>query len=54
MYLRSLEIRRVVLGNDHPVVAQTLRNYAILLRSWERLEDAEVLEKEAREILADL
>ena len=49
LFLRSLEIRRVVLGNDHPDVAQTLKNYAILLRSWERPEDADVLEQEARD-----
>lgn len=52
LYERSLAIRRRVLGSDHPEVAATLHNWAVLCQSAGRTEEASVLWEEAGAILA--
>jgi tetratricopeptide (TPR) repeat protein len=46
LYKRDLAITEKALGPDHPHVATTLENYALLLRQIER--DAEAAKMEAR------
>lgn len=50
LYQRSLAIWEKVLGPEHPAVAQSLDNYASLLREIGRTKEAEVLEERVREI----
>ena len=50
LYQRSLAIRKKALGPEHPYVAQTLENYAALLRQTERADEAERVEASAKEI----
>ena len=45
LYKRSLAISEKALGPDHPDVATSLENYALLLRKTQR--NAEAVEKEA-------
>lgn len=52
LYERSLAIRRRILGPDHPDVAATLHNWAVLCQSAGRSEEASVLWEEAGAILA--
>jgi hypothetical protein len=51
LYERSLAIRRRILGPDHPDVAATLHNWAVLCQSAGRTEEASVLWDEAGAIL---
>ena len=41
MYEESLRIRRNVLGNEHPDVAQSLNNLALLLKTKVRVKRAQ-------------
>ncbi len=50
LYLRSLEIREKALGPDHPYVAQSLENYAVLLRAMKRDDEAKEMEERARAV----
>ncbi|CAM9843341.1 unnamed protein product, partial [Ectocarpus sp. 13 AM-2016] len=43
LYERSLAIRQKALGFDHPDVAQSLNNYAELLRAQGKYDEAEPL-----------
>jgi len=52
LYERSLAVRRRILGADHPDVAATLHNWAVLCQSAGRLEEAAVLWDQAGAILA--
>ncbi len=52
LYQRSLAIREKALGPQHPDVAQSLENYAGLLRETGRSEEAEELEARAKAIRA--
>lgn len=52
LYERSLAARRRLLGPDHPHVAATLHNWAVLCQSAGRIEEATVLWDEAGAILA--
>jgi tetratricopeptide (TPR) repeat protein len=52
LYERSLAARRRILGRDHPDVAATLHNWAVLCQSAGRLEEANVLWDQAGAILA--
>ena len=52
LYERSLAARRRILGPDHPDVAATLHNWAVLCQSVGHLEEANVLWDEAGAILA--
>ena len=52
LYERSLAARRRILGPDHPDVAATLHNWAVLCQSAGRLEEADVLWDQAGAILA--
>ena len=51
---RALEIRRQHLSSDHPDVAQTLSDYAKLLRKMQREQEAEIMYKEALLILSKI
>ncbi len=51
-YQRSLAIRENALGPEHPDVAQTLENYAALLRQTGRSADATKMEARAKAIRA--
>ncbi len=50
LYERSLKIREKALGDEHPKVAQSLENFALLLRDTERTSEAEAMEARARTI----
>ncbi len=52
LYQRSLAIREKALGPEHPDVAQSLENYAALLRNTELNDEAEKLEARAKAIRA--
>ena len=52
LYERSVTIRRRILGPDHPEVAATLHNWAVLCQSAGRTEEASVLWEEAGAILS--
>ena len=51
-YKRALAIWEKALGPEHPDVATTLENYALLLRNTGRPEEAEPLESRAESIRA--
>ena len=50
LYKRSLVVREKALGLDHPDVAQSLENYADLLRKTGRDDEAKELEARAKAI----
>ncbi len=50
LYKRLLTISEKALGAEHPDVAQTLENYAGLLREMWREEDASIMEARAKAI----
>ena len=52
LYQRALGIYETALGPEHPHVADTLENYADLLRKMERDVEAEEMEKRAKAIRA--
>ncbi len=52
LYQRSLAIREKALGPEHPAVAQSLENYAALLRQIARADEAESMEARAKAIRA--
>ena len=52
LYQRSLTIREKALGPEHPSVANSLENYAALLRKTKRNAEADRLEKRAKAIRA--
>jgi tetratricopeptide (TPR) repeat protein len=52
LYQRALGIYETALGPEHPHVADTLENYADLLRKMERDAEAEEMEKRAKAIRA--
>ena len=52
LYRRALGIAEKSLGSNHPDVAQTLADYALLLRKTKRKSEAVALNARAREILA--
>ncbi len=52
LYQRSLAIREKALGPEHPHVAESLENYAALLRQTARANEAEKLEARAKAIRA--
>ena len=52
LYQRSLAIKEKTLGPEHSGVAQSLENYAALLRQTARSEEAERLEVRAKAIRA--
>ncbi len=52
LYKRSLAIREKALGPEHPDVAQSLENYAALLRQTARADEAERMEARAKAIRA--
>lgn len=52
MYKRSLAIREKALGPEHPHVAQSLENYAGLLRKINRVTEAIKMEARAKRIRA--
>ncbi len=47
LHQRALAIREKALGPEHPHVAQTLENYAVLLRQTARADEAERMEARA-------
>ena len=49
---RSLAIREKALGQEHPAVAQSLENYARLLRKTGRSDEVAKLEARAKAIRA--
>ncbi len=49
---RALAIREKALGPEHPHVAQSLENYAALLRQTARANEAERMEARAKAIRA--
>ena len=51
---KSLEIRRRTLGNNHPDIARTLFNLAVLIEQIERWSEAEGYSREAESIWAAL
>jgi hypothetical protein len=53
LYERLVAIKREVLGPDHPDLARTLHDLAVLQESSGRVEQAGALWAEARRILAD-
>ncbi len=52
LYERSLAIGEKALGAEHPDVAQSLENYAALLRKTRRGAEAENMEARAKAIRA--
>ncbi len=52
LYKRSLAIREKALGPEHPHVAQSLENYAALLRKTGRSAEAAKMEAHAEAIRA--
>ena len=52
LYERALAIKEKALGREHPLVAQSLENYAILLRATGRNWDAANMEGRAKAIRA--
>ncbi len=52
LYLRSLAIREKALGPEHPYVALSLENYAVLLRGTGRPKKAAEMEARAKAIRA--
>jgi DNA-binding MurR/RpiR family transcriptional regulator len=52
LHQRALAIREKALGPEHPDVAQSLENYAALLRGTARADEAEKLEARAEAIRA--
>ncbi len=52
LFQRSLAIREKALGPEHPHVAQSLENYAALLRQTARADEAERMEARAKVIRA--
>ena len=50
LYRRALEIREKVLNPNHPDLATSLENYALLLRDMNRAEEAVPLESRAKVI----
>ncbi len=52
LYQRSLAIGEKALGTEHPYVAQSLENYAALLREIARADEAERMETHAKAIRA--
>ena len=52
LYERSLRIREKALGTGHPAVAQSLQNYAALLRKMNRDTEADKMEARAQAIRA--
>lgn len=50
LYKRALEVRKNVLDRDSPDVAQSLENYAKVLRKLDRAAEAEDLEARAKSI----
>ncbi len=53
LYQRSLAIFEKALGPEHPDVAQSLENYAALLRLTARADEAERMEARAEAIRAN-
>jgi hypothetical protein len=51
-YKRSLAIREKLFGPQHPVLVKDLGDFAVLLRSMNRVEEAEKLDARAKEIQA--
>ncbi len=51
-YKRALAIYEKALGPEHPHVAQSLENYAALLRQTARADEAERMEARAKAIRA--
>lgn len=49
-YQRALSILESIYEEDHPDTAETLENYATLLRQMERVEEAESTEQRASTI----
>jgi tetratricopeptide (TPR) repeat protein len=52
LYQRALAIREKALGPEHPDVATSLENYAVLLRKMDRSHEATPLESRANAIRA--
>ena len=52
LYTRSLAIREKALGPGHQDVAESLENYASLLRKLQRNDEAAAMESRARQIRA--
>ncbi len=52
LYKRSLAIREKALGPQHPDVAQSLENYAALLRNMNREDEVAKMEARAKAIRA--
>ncbi len=52
LYQRALAIVEKALGPEHPDVAQSLENYAALLRQTARADEAERMEARAKAIRA--
>ena len=52
LYRRSLAILEKALGPEHPNVAQSLENYAALLRETGRADEAAAMEARAKAIRA--
>ncbi len=52
LYQRALAISEKALGPEHPDVAQSLENYAALLRQTARANEAERMEARAKAIRA--
>ncbi len=50
MYLQALELWRHLLGEEHPIVAQSLNNLAELYRDQGRYSEAEPLYLQALDI----
>ena len=52
LYRRSLAILERALGPEHPDVAQSLENYAVMLRETGRADEAAEMEARAKAIRA--
>ncbi len=52
LYQRALTIREKALGSEHPDVAQSLENYAALLRETGRSDEAARMKARAKAIQA--
>ncbi|TRU11576.1 MAG: tetratricopeptide repeat protein, partial [Microcystis aeruginosa Ma_MB_F_20061100_S19] len=50
LYLEALDLRKQLLGDNHPDVAQSLNNLAYLYQSQGRYKEAEPLYREAIKI----
>jgi tetratricopeptide (TPR) repeat protein len=50
LYLQALELRKKLLGNEHPDVAISLNNLALLYNTQGRYEEAELLYLQALEL----